>query len=286
MKRLFRWVWISLAALLAILLATAAWVWLASAREMNRTHVAAAEPLAPPSVVANLDGERLARVLGCFSCHGDRLQGRLMFEEPGVARIWATNLSELAPRVSDQQLAAAIRQGIGADGRGLLAMPSAQYSSLSDIEVTALIRTIRAQPQTGGPVPKSVIGPIGRIGLATGRFRTGPQIIPEHRARPAWDFGAMHQQGRHIAVTACSGCHGSDLGGGEPEPDVVAPGLAMVGAYDLEQFRRLLRTGRAPHGRDLGLMREVAIADFSHLTDQEIGQLHGYLVARSERVAD
>ena len=62
--------------------------------------------------------------------------------------------------------------------------------------------------------------------------------------------------------------------------------LSIAGAYDLDQFRTLLRTGRPPSGRDLGLMARVARQDFSHLNDAEIAQLYQYLRARAERVQD
>ena len=42
------------------------------------------------------------------------------------------------------------------------------------------------------------------------------------------------------------------------------PDLAIAGAYDLAQFRTLMRTGRPPDGRDLGLMKEVAERDFAN----------------------
>lgn len=65
----------------------------------------------------------------------------------------------------------------------------------------------------------------------------------------------------------------------------VTPDLAMAGAYDLDQFKTLLRTGKAAGGKKLGLMKEVAEKDFVHLTDAEIQSLHGYLRARAEKLS-
>jgi hypothetical protein len=59
----------------------------------------------------------------------------------------------------------------------------------------------------------------------------------------------------------------------------------LVGSYDAAQFTRLMRTGRPPNGRDLGLMREIAEKDTRLLTDEELAQLYAYLRARAERVA-
>jgi mono/diheme cytochrome c family protein len=284
MRKLLRWLGYGLAGIVGLMLIGAAWIWFASSREMNRAYAATPERLARPTPGPLTDATRQARVLGCFSCHGEGLRGKLMFEESGVASVWAPNLTELAARASDQQLARAIRQGIGADGRPLWIMPSPQYSRLTDAEVGALVAVIRAQPRAGEATPAVWLGPLGRFGVAMGQFRSAPALVEEFEVREPYDLGPAHAAGRHIAAVGCAECHGADLSGGVAGGGTAAPGLAIAGAYDLTQFETLMRTGRAPHGRDLGLMREVAENDFSHLTDEEIDVLYRYLQARAERV--
>ena len=82
----------------------------------------------------------------------------------------------------------------------------------------------------------------------------------------------------------CGECHGADLRGKEVEPGTVSTDLAIVGAYDLEQLKTLLRTGVAPGGKKLGLMGAVARRDFSHMTDGEIADVHSYLAERARRL--
>lgn len=284
MKRVLRWLGYALAFVLVLLLIFVAFVWVGSARVLGRTQEAATERLARPSVAQLADGERQARILGCVSCHGEGLRGRVMFEAPNVVRTWAPNLNELASRASDQQLARGIRQGIGHDGRRLYVMPSPMYSRLSDQEVAALIAWIRRLPRAGERKPAIEWGPIGRFLLATGKIQPVSARIEEFRIRQPFDTGAEHAAGRRLAANVCSECHGPDLAGGQPAPDINAPDLSIVGAYDLAQFVRLMRTGRPPNGRDLGLMSEIARNDTSHLTDQELGQLYAYLRARADRV--
>ena len=285
MRRLLRWLGMAAAGIVLLLLAGIGWVWFASARIMDRNYDPAAERLARPTAEQLADAPRQARILGCVSCHGEGLQGRRMFHEPGVATVWASNLTEVAARATDQQLASAIRQGIGVDGRPLFVMPSAMFSRLSDAEVAALIAIIRRLPRRGEATPPNYLGPLGRFGIATGRFRPAPAMLEDFRVREPYQVGPADEAGRRIAANNCSECHGPDLGGGQPSPDTEAPDLAIVAAYDADQFRTLMRTGRPPDGRDLGLMATVARNDFSHLTDAEIGALHAYLRARSERVA-
>ncbi|MEA3047834.1 MAG: hypothetical protein QOJ53_2166, partial [Sphingomonadales bacterium] len=199
--------------------------------------------------------------------------------------VWAPNLTELAPRVSDQQLAQAIRQGIGHDGRALFIMPSDMYARLSDQEVAALIVAIRSAPRSGAPVAPIQWGPIGRFALATGGLEPVMATREDYRIRQPYDTGPGEAAGRRLAATTCAACHGPDLTGGAAEgPGNPPPDLAVAGAYDLAQFRTLMRTGVPPGGRDLGLMKEVAERDFANFSDEEVGQLHAYLRARAERV--
>jgi len=284
MRKALRWLGYILAAILVLLGLFAAWVWFASARVLSRVHDATPERLAAPSAAQRADGARQLRVLGCANCHGARLQGQLVFDGGQFAKVWAPNLTLLAPQVSDQQLAAAIRQGIGHDGRALFVMPSDVFSRQSDEEVAALIAAIRAAPRAGSPVPAIEWGPIGRLALASGGLRSTMATVADYRARQPLDTGPGEAAGRRLAATTCAACHGPDLSGGSADPGGPAPpDLAIAGAYDAAQFRTLMRTGVPPGGRDLGMMKEVATRDFANYSDEEVGQLYAYLRARAQR---
>jgi mono/diheme cytochrome c family protein len=286
LRKALRWAGYCAGATLLALLLFAAWVWFASARILGREHQASGERLAPPSAAQLADGARQLRVLGCANCHGSRLEGRMVFDGQPFATVWAPNLTELAPRLGDQQFAAAIRQGIGHDGRALFIMPSEMYSRMSDEEVAAVIAAIRSAPRAGAPVSPIRWGPIGRFALATGGLRPAMDRIEDFRVRQPFDTGAGEAAGRRLAANTCAACHGPDLGGGVAEGGGNAPpDLSVAAAYDPAQFRTLLRTGVPPSRRDLGLMKEVAERDFSSFTDDEVAQLHAYLRARAERVS-
>lgn len=284
MKMVLRWTGRVLAVLILLLLLAAVYVYFASSRVMSRTYEATPEALPQPTAAQLADAPRQARILGCISCHGEGLKGDLMFEAPGVAAIWAPNLTEVAARSSNQQLAAAIRQGIGHDGRGLFVMPSGLYSRLSETEVAALIAFIRSQPKTGKPVPRLSIGPIGRLAVVQGKIRQQPERIEEFGANWPHELGPRYAAGRRIAATVCADCHMPDLLGGTMEDGEEAPNLSIAGAYDYEQFRTLMRTGKGAGGRELGLMSKISRLDLKYLTDAEIRALHDYLKARAERV--
>lgn len=283
MARALRWLGYGVGALLVLLLIAASWLWFASNRKLNAPATARAERLVQATPASLVDSERRARTLGCISCHGEGLSGRVFMDEAMIARIHATNLTEVAARATDQQLARGIRQGIGADGRALLVMPSEAYQHLTDEETSALVAYIRRLPRAGSASPRRSVGPLGRLGLAMGSFQTAPALVAEYRQRPAADLGPAHAIGRHLARTTCAGCHGSDLIGRRVSPEMTAPDLMIAGAYDLPAFTRLLREGVAPGGKPLNEMRRVARNDSRFYTDKEIAALHAYLVARAQR---
>ena len=284
MKKLLRWLGYGLAAIFVILIVGAAYVWIASARALGGTYVARPEHLVAPGGAALADAPRQARIHGCVGCHGAGLRGRLRYDKPNIARIWAPNLTQVAAGASDQQLAQAIRQGIGHDGRALWVMPSSVFSRLSDEEVAALIAFIRSLPRGPGPVARIAPGPIGRIGIVTARFKPIRAEIPPFASRWPFDAGAEHAAGRQIAARVCAECHGPDLTGGQADPDHKAPDLIVAGPYDAEQFRRLMRTGRSADGHPLQIMPEVARSNLRFLDDAEIDGLYLYLRARAERM--
>jgi mono/diheme cytochrome c family protein len=283
MRKALRWLGYVVGALLALLLLAAGWVWFASSQKLNARVAPRPERLTAATPAALADIERRARTLGCISCHGEGLRGKVFFDSAAFARMHAPNLTQVAATASDQQLAQGIRQGIGADGRSLLVMPSEAYQHLNDAETSALIAYIRRLPRAGQPSPPRKVGPIGRFVLASSGFPTSPALSAEYRKRPAVDLGAGHALGRYLALTTCSSCHGSDFGGRRVSPEIDAPNLDIAGAYDLPAFTRLLREGAAPGGKPVKEMSRIAREDSRFYSDEEIAALHGYLVARAQR---
>ena len=171
---LLKWITRTVITLLVLVVLLAAAVFARSTMIRRRTWDVPATALAvlPTDAAAIAEGGRLARILGCHDCHGEHLEGRLFFSEPHVADLVAPNLSRLVPSYSDAELARAIRHGIRRDGTGLFAMPSASFFHLSDEDLGRLIAHLRRQPRRDGEERVTSIGPIGHVGVATGRFQT------------------------------------------------------------------------------------------------------------------
>jgi cytochrome c553 len=293
MARALRIVAYVLATVVGIALLAGVLIYMASERRLDRRYWAKREIAVRPTAAAIADAPRQAQVLGCLSCHGAGLRGNDVYDEPKVGAIIAPNLPQLIKGRTDQQLAVAIRQGISADGRPLLVMPSAIYSRLSPQDVSALIVWMRSLPADKPPAAPFRLTLIGRLFVLNGDLPLQPDLVARYQRDLPVDLGPKYALGRYIAASNCAECHGPVLRGGKrPYADInpsigppqrATPDLAIVGAYDLAQFTKLLRTGVPVGGRDLGIMSETARSDFSHFNDAEIAALHAYLQERAKR---
>jgi cytochrome c553 len=285
MKRFLRMSGYALGGLVGLVVLAVLGVFGTSEWVLRTGHAAQPERLQLASAALIADAPRQAKILGCVSCHGEGLGGREFLNVPNVLRVYAPNLPAIAARSTDHQLARAIRQGVGHDGRKLFVMPSASYQRLSDEEVSALIGYIRRLPPGSGATDGFSAGPLGRVAIAAGKLRPQVAKLSEFRTQGPIPAGLEHAAGQSMAGKYCADCHGPALDGQAMESGDNAPNLSLAGAYDFDQFRTLMRTGKAAGNREVGLMSKVARDDFRHLTDAELRTMHGYLRARAEKVA-
>jgi cytochrome c553 len=273
-----RWLLAALAAVVVVVGGFAGWVYLRSEAILHHRYPRppAAAFLTPgPADAAR--GAHLAAVFGCTDCHGDDLRGRPYPHPDPFARVTSANLTLLARRYSDADFARVIRQGLTPTGESVEFMPFSAFAHMSDADVAAIVAHIRALP-AGGADPRAwEVGWKARWQLAKGEFPPGVVFGAQTSRLSPRDMGARTAAGRYLASVACSECHGNDLKGQSPKP----PDLTVAGAYDPADFHRLLKTGMAAGGREVGMMSAVARKRFSHLTDDEVEAIRLYLVARA-----
>ncbi len=224
-------------------------------------------------------GRHLARTRGCFGCHGQQLQGAVFSDEwAWVGTAVAPNLAKYAREHDPATLEAAIRQGIGHDGKALWSMPSYNFVLMNDNDVSALIAFLRSAPVEDKELPQPDLGWETRMLIVSGQA----QHMPEWGSRmPPLLLGEGDDpqlvRGEYLAKTSCNECHGFDLRG-QPYPVNPTPDLAILAGYSDEDFRHLMQTGEAIGGRtDLGLMTMVAKDRFAAFTEQELEDLLAYL---------
>jgi mono/diheme cytochrome c family protein len=268
-----------MAVLLALMGVVTASVWVRSEASLHHRYALPATTVTlPVDPAAVAEGGRLARVYGCVDgCHGRDGAGAVFFDQPLIARLVAPDLSAAASRYSDAELVNIIRHGLRPDGRSVFVMPAQAFVHLTDDDAARIVAFLRTLPAHDGITDRLSLGPIGRLGVATGKFRTAAQLIETAVPAPAART-ELGERGRYLALSICSECHGQDLMGDET-PDFVAPALGVVAAYSAEEFRRLMRTGKPIGDRTLGVMRQRAQQGLSHLTDAEIDALYEYLRA-------
>jgi cytochrome c len=257
--------------------------------------------------------ERLARgkyltenVLDCFACHsqrdwtkhdaplipGSEGGGQDPFPLEGLpGKVYPTNISPDketgAGNWTDDQLARAIREGIGHDGRALFPMmPYENYRHLSDEDLASVIVYLRSLPPVHHVVPKTeLIFPVKYL------IRSVPQPITAPVPPP--DLSTPVMRGKFLVrVAGCRDCHtpqkngqplpGLDLAGGwvmqGPWGHVaganITPDPSGISYYDEELFLDVMRTG---YVKALKLAPIMPWWVHRGLTDEDLKAMFAYL---------
>jgi len=222
-------------------------------------------------------GRHLALTRGCFGCHGRQLEGSV-YEGGLPKRSVAPNLLQFARSFEPSVFDAAVRFGIGHDGRALWSMPSYNFRRLDAADSAALFAYFRSEEPVDNELPAPRLGWRVRWSLVSGEMPHMAQLVaevPDLRFADGRDRALA--RGEYLAMTSCNECHGLDLRG-TAWGGFFTPDLAVISAYSLDDFTRLMRDGIATGGRnELQLMSAVARDRFVHLTDDEVRNLYEFL---------
>jgi mono/diheme cytochrome c family protein len=271
MKNLFKWLVRVIGVLMLAVVGAVAYIFVVSERAREQAYnvpVTSFTAARDPAAVEN--GRRQAIIHGCTSCHGPQLSGLTMLDDPKVARIRSPNITVIVRQYSDAELARLLRKGVKRNGRGLWVMPASPH--LSDEDLGAIIAYLRTVPQQPGDAGEVTMGPLARLGVATGKM--GDSVKLEPTPSTALDRTDPISLGRYLVKSACTECHGSRLEGSE---FVKSPNLLVSAGYQDEDFIRLMRTGIGMGNRDLGKMTAMGRDRFSSLTDEEVRAIRAYL---------
>jgi mono/diheme cytochrome c family protein len=189
---------------------------------------------------------------------------------------------------TDDQLARAIREGIGHDGRALFPlMPYQRYRSMSDEDVASIIVYLRSLPPARRRQPATqVIFPVRYL------MRTVPEPLPA--PVPAPDVSTPDKRGAYlVTIGACGECHtpqddhgqpirGMDFAGGfvfdGPWGRVASANLTPdpsgIPYYDAALFKEVLRTGYVKARRVNQIMPWHA---FGGMTDDDVAAVFAHL---------
>lgn len=228
-------------------------------------------------------GKRLSNTLHCTYCHGSQLQGRETEDRV------SPNLTKTRHLYSNVELVKVIRYGIKKDGTVIGDdMPSGEsYYHLNDTDTRSLIAYIRSLPDfKNKDLPTDYGHTLGIVDMVKGGFahvffdwEPDANKFIYSSPRPAQRSEGVVNYGRYLAQTHCARCHGEDLSGEGGYWQTAD--LAVGAGYSSEEFKKLLREGKALGDRDIGFMTTLAKEYLSHLTDSEIKAIHSYLKERA-----
>jgi hypothetical protein len=244
-------------------------------------------------------------LLGCIDCHSVRdwkqhdapvVNGMLgagdILPAKGLpGRIVAANLTPDpetgAGTWTDDQLARAIREGIGHDGRALFPlMPFTNYRRLSDEDLASVIVFLRSLPPVRHPLPPTeMVFPVKYL------IRSVPQPLTEPVPPP--DLSTPEKRGEFlVAVGGCGDCHtpqrngdpipGLKLAGGEvfegpwgrAATANLTPDPSGISYYDERFFVHVMRTGFV-QARELSPI--MPWWSYGRLTDEDLMAMYAYL---------
>ena len=222
---------------------------------------------------------------------GKELTGR-SFAPDGLTFVTAMNLTPDPEtgigKLSDDQLARAIREGISHDGRTLFpVMPYLSFKEMSDEDLASIVVYLRSVPAIHNPLTRSAIPfPLNRVmnGLPT------PIEAPVSA-----DLSTPEKRGAYIAKMAvCADCHtprddrgnqpdGMAFSGGTGMPYEgrktifsanITPGVNGIAYYTEDLFIEVMRTGKVK-AREIDPMMPTAY--YKNMTDADLKDLFVYL---------
>jgi mono/diheme cytochrome c family protein len=180
---------------------------------------------------------------------------------------------------SDAEIARAIREGIGRDGRALEVMPSFNYHNMSDADISAVVGYLRNLPPVRNEVPEIKANAFGKALLALGLLMPEPVGVPITSAQLAPQPGSVDYGAYLTSVAACRDCHSLNLQGGQnPAGNLYAPDLTISGnltTWNEQDFLVAMRTGKLPEGRYMS--PEMPYQEYGKMIDEDLLAIFSYL---------
>ncbi|MBV9574894.1 MAG: c-type cytochrome [Acidobacteriales bacterium] len=212
----------------------------------------------------------------------DGLPGRVV--APNITPDTATG----AGTWSDDQLARAIREGIGHDGRALFPMmPYSLYRNMSDEDLASVVVYIRSMPPVAHQLPGTeIVFPVKYLMRSAPRPVTEPVSAPPTKDPILW--------GRYLttSMASCGDCHtprrhgeavaGMDFAGGNvfsgewghAASANITPDASGINYYDEALFIQVMRTGKV---RARALSPIMPYEFYGGLSDDDLKAIFAYL---------
>ena len=240
----------------------------------------------------------------CFQCHSEvdwekpgaqpkrgRKGAGTVFPEEAFGWLVAPNITPDAETGTgtwtDEQLARAIREGIGHDGRRLFPMmPYMNFRNMSDEDLASVITYLRSVEPVNNVVPKTMMPEMVKGSL--------PPHQPITARVPQPDMSNPVERGKYLVTLAnCASCHTPMNPQGQPITELafaggmlfkgpwgevtsanITPDASGISYYDEELFVKTLRTG---HVGARKLNSIMPWGYFRNMTDEDLKAIFAYL---------
>ena len=271
-----------------------------TAPELERVRserLGAAAPTGDPLAGVDLQAEALTRAIargehlvrtrvGCNGCHGADLGGQALIDETLVGYWAAPNLTSGPGSVTRDYTAAdwdrAVRHGVRKGGRSS-SMPSIEFQTLSDHELSDIVAYIRSLPPVDRTMPPIGIGPLFSFIVAFGKDTLIAFDLDHQKPHPLEPpiEAANAELGGHIAQV-CRGCHGPNLSGGKVAGDPNMPIVANLTPHETglqgwteADFFRALREGKKKDGS--AILPQMPWKAYGQMNDVELKALWAFI---------
>ncbi len=286
MKRVLKWIGITLGSLLALALVALGALYALSGRKLARKHEVAAEPaLTIPSDSATIArGAHLVGSLPCGECHGADLGGKVFADAGPFGLFAAPNLTRgkggRVPALSDVEWEHAIRHGVRRDSTSLMVMPSEVFHAISDQDMTAMIAYLKQLTPVDREVPAIKLRIIGRVVLGLGQVPLAVDTTPRTPHVASVDTTTGVTYGTYLAtISGCQGCHGASFSGGPgfspTDPPMANITPTGIGHYTEADFIRAMREGMGPKGFPID--STMPWKYFGKMSDGELRSIFAFL---------
>ncbi len=224
------------------------------------------------------------------------LEGGLLFDLP-IAKIYTPNITSDETtgigKHTDQQIARALRYGVGHDGKALFDfMP---FHNLSDDDLQAIISYLRTMQPVRKEIPKNEYTLLGKIVYAMAIRPVGPEAGVPVEKSVIRDSTAKYGQYLANYVANCRGCHsnrdlqtgayiGEYYAGGFAMPSMIQPGKAVVSPnlttdpktgkianWTEQKFIERIRQGK------IVPLSEMPWSQFQQMSDSDLKAIYAYL---------
>lgn len=279
-----KWVGIGLGIIIALLVVIGAVFYVTGRAKMLKV-----QEVSPSITLVESDsssiarGAHLAKILSCYVCHGEEMEGKVYLDIPPF-KVVASNLTPgqggVGGNYTDADWDRSLRHGVKPSGLKMLVMPSNLFYSLDDADAASLISFLKNLPAVDNPLPETEGRMPGFLMSGTPGMDLFPNIPDKDAVRePVPPVGATAEYGAYLTELSCIECHGQTLRGGKhPEPGAPdGPDLAISGQWPLEAFARAMREGQTPYGTGLRTQYMPWSQSYKHLDDVEVEALYLYL---------